>query len=410
GGVALGGAEADDDVLDRALFRVSYSKGIEGRGRYEERAEIVALSAVKTVLESVYEAKSSEDAGGGSGGGGGETKDARLRPDLIAQLSPRAFWSLVYHCSGPRAEGLPNCTAPSSVEDMLRAALPHLDWSHLERGGRKRALSEKARENLRQERETAAGSGPDDAVEDDEEAVKAIEQIEEMAMTTAADDSAGGLSERERRARAAMARFGNADDRGSSWASPPAAPKSDPADDWVLVTPAEDDVDELIECIMEGASVEGEEPYDEETAKAWAGILLGSVRNWRELANSDAQHVRSILAASSNSTTPSNGTIETWIDAAQERSVEEIMLLILDGDDAALEALVDKARSGSPRNLVDWQAYPGMLLKTISGEDESCKWQKSDVVRWIGRAKTALGACTWLEEYTTDAEPNHVTW
>jgi len=156
GGVA---ARADDDdvVLGRTLFAVSYSKGMEGRGTYEEHVEIIGLAVLRSVLESVYNTDpSSDDAdlddAKSGGGGGGENADGRLRPVLIAQLSPRAFWSLVYHCSEGSAEDrrptAATTTARPSVEDMLRSTLPQLDWSHLDRGGRMRAPSEKARENL----------------------------------------------------------------------------------------------------------------------------------------------------------------------------------------------------------------------------------------------------------------------
>ncbi|KAL7531809.1 hypothetical protein ACHAWF_003921 [Thalassiosira exigua] len=49
-----------------------------------------------------------EDAEEGSGGGGGKTKDARLRPGLIAQLPPPALWSLALQWAKSRRSAKPH--------------------------------------------------------------------------------------------------------------------------------------------------------------------------------------------------------------------------------------------------------------------------------------------------------------
>ena len=50
-----GVAAVDDCVyLGRTLYNVSYTKGMDGRGTYEERVEIIGLSVLKSVLKSVY--------------------------------------------------------------------------------------------------------------------------------------------------------------------------------------------------------------------------------------------------------------------------------------------------------------------------------------------------------------------
>jgi len=410
GGVVLGTA-ADHDPnteeadrvygeLERTLYNVAYTKGMEGRGRYEEQVEVITLAALKSVLSLVYNADSTDDPDEYYCE---QSKDERIRPVQIAQLSPRAFWSLVYHCS-EAAEKEHQNPAQLSVEDMLRLTLPHLDWSHLDRGGRKRVLSEKARENLKQERE---GTEPD-VSEKPSRGSKAIEELEESIVDTAMANGDGRVefNERERRATAAMARFENVNDKASSSSSPPASSKNEEIlDDWTFVTPIEDDIDELIECIMEGVSSDGEdstnEIYDEEDAKSWADILLPYVRNWRELANQSPEYILRTLTDKS-SFLPSSENIEKWIDAAQVHSMEEIMLEIVDADQDALELLQDKARSSSPRDLVHWKSSPGMLLDVISCTNmQSTKWGKSDAIRWISRAETALDVCTWLELYTT---------
>jgi hypothetical protein len=453
GGVA---ARADDDVLGRTLFAVSYSKGMEGRGTYEEHVEIIGLAVLRSVLESVYNTDpSSDDADfdNASSGGGGENADGRLRPVLIAQLSPRAFWSLVYHCSeGSTEDRRPTAaaTARPSVEDMLRSTLPQLDWSHLDRGGRMRALSEKARENLNQRtagasstRSTSNNSRRDD--DDAEARVRAVEDLAESALIAAMADENDGveLTERERRAKAAMARFENVNDAKTiSLQKNPV--KSPPEDGWTLLTPHEDDIDELLECIMEGSFTSGEgresssiagggNSYDEATARSWAVILLdNAVRNWREMANiSDPERILSLLPSSdeersppSRRRLPSCDVIGGWIDASRTRSLEEIMLDILDGDQDALESLRENARSCTPRDLTFWKSAPGMLLDAVMTPppprrppdggasvlpsitpDERRRWEKADAMRWIRRAGIAMGACPWLGEYTTRSVP-----
>jgi hypothetical protein len=404
-----GEASRGGEMLRKSLYTISYSKGIEGRGCYEEEVEIIGLNVLKSVLESVYNTDSSDGFDDKKVGEG--SNDGRLRPVLIAQLSPRAFWSLVYHCH--EATKIESSTTQPSVEDMLRSTLPHLDWSHLDRGGRMRVLSEKARENLNQQvAETAPTdtqtSSPNHA---EDERVKAVEQLAESVYNTAMakENEDVKLNDREMRVKAAMARFQNANAATTSSSSslqPPDQKNDTSTDNWTLITPVEDDMDELIECIMEGSCTT--EADTSIIAQTLAGVLLKTVRNWRELANSNPDYISSLFAADTISPRPSHDSIEQWIAAARVRSMDEIMLDILDGDQDALELLRGKAHSGTPRDLLFWKTAPGMLLNTIScstQEPSSTMWTKSDVRRWIARAKTAMDISTWLEMYTTQTIP-----
>ena len=411
-GVVLGTAKDHDEggddheeneILGRTLYIVSYDKGLEGRGRYEEQVEIISEDALKGLIEHVYNTPSEgdddeEDADENSAG------KEMLRPVSMAQLSPRVFWSLVYHYNKANQN---EPSANASVETMLQSTMPQLCWKHLDRGGRKRNRSEKARENWRQKKEAALLPTKS---ETDEDGVKAIEEMEESileaALPTKNDDGDNELSERERRARAAMARFGNGGDTETATKSSTSTKldetkldeDDEASDDWMLVTPTEDDIDELIECIIEGR--EESETYDDKDAKVWAAALVDNVRNWRGLANADGEVV---LSQVNNNDNLQLGTIERWIEAAQQRSMEEIMLEILDGDQDALDALQDKAHSSTPKDLSFWYTSPGLLLDTLSkGEDdESCPWSETDVKRWASRAKTALIMLSWLNLYVT---------
>ena len=394
GDTTAGEGEVDED-LGRTLYTVSYSKGMEGRGRYDEQVEIIGLAALKSVLKHVYDSSNNESGGED---GSGENKDGRLRPVLIAQLSPRAFWSLVYHCS---SEATQSPTANISVEDMLRSTLPQLDWSHLERGGRKRVLSEKAKENLRQTttEPTAEESLQNNGIGEQNAIEELGESILNAAMAGDEVDHGQELSERELMARAAMARFGS--ENGAMQSAVTSSPvREEPnVDNWMLVTPTDDDIDELVECITEGAVTS--EQYDEDTAKTWSGILLDNIQNWRVLANCNTDDIISKLTGK-DCPQPSSDIVQEWIDAAQVHTMEEIMLEILGGDQDALDLLQDKAKSCSPRDLVQWRDAPGMLADTLSSADEtSSNWKRSDVMRWISRAEIALGVCTWLEDYTS---------
>jgi hypothetical protein len=297
-----------------------------------------------------------------------------------------------------------------------------------------RALSEKAKSNLKQlavgggSAGTSTGSPADGAcqIECSEARVRAVEDLAEAALDAAmADEDAGSKStERARR----LARFDNANGAVTN----PQKRDLLPEDVWTLVTPQEDDIDELIECIMEGSSsIElGESSnangtsYDETTARFWAGILLDkdAVRNWREMANSEPKLILSLLSLDESAhlprrRPPSCDAVEKWIDASRSRALEEIMLEILDGDQDALESLQENARSCTPRDLTYWKSAPSMLLDAMmssppptdeastSSSSPERRWEKSDAIRWIKRAGIALGECTWLELYTSRSVP-----
>ena len=366
GGVVLGSANDAENALGKTMYQVSYGKGIEGRGRFTEQVEIIGLDALKSTIRVVYNSKASDDEHGNNDG------REMLRPAAIAQMSPRMFWSLVYHST--RAES-PTSSA-SSVESMLRETMPDLDWAHLDRGGRKRNLSEKAKENLRQEKKAAAKGSTDN----NEDEVKALEELEDTILNGL--DAHTDEELRQKRL-AALSRFDNQD--------------AQTQDDWKLLTPTDEDEDELKECIMD------QEDISDELAKSYSSIMMNSeqscCRNWRELANASAESLASKFHAECiklKIASPSLESIGNWIDAAQQRSLEEIMLEILDSDQDALELLVDKANSGNPWDLTQWSSYPQLLLNTF----ESTKYNIEDASRWISRAHAALDACKWLEDYS----------
>jgi len=334
GGTVLGTAKDDesistpDNCLGKTLYTIKYPRGVEGRGGlrqdkvvniYEE--ELVRVALVNLHFELLLHSNGTGDED--------EVQRARLTPVMIAQSCPDVFWSLVF---------LYNKT-DLTVDDMLLTILPHFDWDHLNRGGRNRKKSAKARENKRQAKSTTTS---DDATQNNG-------NPEAMAIKD----------------------LFNIDD------------------DWKLVTPDEDDIDELIECIIEGSG----EGYD--TAKAWATILVDSVQNWRVLANSDSEY----LLSKNDWDPPTAEIIQGWIYAARERALGEIMLEILDGDQDALDVLRE-AKADNPMDLASFGNEQTLLVQ--HAKFYHVQWELTKVIKWIVRAEMALDNCAWLQEWTYD--------
>ena len=340
GGTVLGTAKDDessstpDNCLGKTLYTIKYPRGMEGRGNRQEEVNIYEEELVRVVLVNLHLELLLHYTPNGTGDED-EVQRARLRPDRIAQSCPDVFWSLVFLYKETNL----------SVDEMLLTILPNFDWGHLNRGGRYRKMSAKAIENKRQAKSTTAS---DDATQNNG-------NPEAMAIEQSFID-----------------------------------------DDWTLVTPIEDDIDELIECIMEGS---GEGYDDDDTAKAWATILMNSVQNWRVLANSDSEDIKSILTKKDCPTTTVE-IIQGWIDAAQGRALEEIMLEILDGDQDALDVLRE-AEADNPMDLASFGHEPTLLIQHAKFYHK-VKWELSKVTKWIVWAEIALDNCEWLQEWTYD--------
>ena len=102
--------------------------------------------------------------------------------------------------------------------------------------------------NIRQQSQRATESAKSSLSQIEEEGVKAIEEMEESIMNAVMPnegDDDQELNERERRARAAITRFGSVQYANAPPASSPA--KNGMIDDWMLGTHIEDDIDELMQ-------------------------------------------------------------------------------------------------------------------------------------------------------------------
>ena len=382
------------------MYVARYSKGVEGRGEYEEDVEIIALGALRAVVAAVHADHSEE--GEEEGGEAGATGSGRemLRPVSMAQLSPRVFWSLAHHYPG------------KPTEDALRELLPDLDWTFL--NGRSRMLSEKARENLHQDKVARGEIAAEKEGEEEEGGagdggIEAIEAVEKAMEDMAEHDRSNA---RERAARAALARFdGKSPANASATEAAAATIGSDSGQNerWTLVTPSDEDEDELAECIRDGFAASESGPYEatESDIKAWTAVLMNqcSVHNWRELANipDGSSIASSIRGATPDKDRPTASDIDGWIESARGRSVEEIALEIVDSNEEAYVALRDAASAGTPKDLFAWRAMTGMLLEEVQGfegtnaEDVT----EADLKRWCTRAGIALNQADWLIWYAT---------
>jgi hypothetical protein len=334
-------------------YTVRYPKGVEGVGFYEDQVHIITPLMLKAIVQAVYDDHDEENTGASSG-------REMLKPQNMALLSPRVFWSLWYHFRE-------KC---STIEEALNLLLPDLDWAFLHR--RSRQLSEKAKDNLRRE----ITDKKETSKEDHEAGIKAIQAVEK-AMETMYDENVANV--RERAAQAALLRFGNNAERS--------------VDSWTLVTPTEVDEDELRECIA-GC----DDGLSEEAVAQRIHIFVSklSINNWRLLANSISTDVHRSLKENGLEITLES--IETWIGAAQTRSIEEIMLEILEGDQDLYAILRDELSSGTPKDLGLWAVVPQLVIEEAETE---LKVAEEDVNKFCERAKQVTANFEWLQLYST---------
>ena len=132
-----------NDVHATRRFKVTYKQTVEGKQKIEEEVMIHTeefVSKALIALNDILQEDFNEDDG---------EEDTRLRPETLAMHRPHIFWSLVFHFT----EGSYNKLEARTVHDMIRCLLAtESNVDHLNRGGRKRHMSEKAVENKNQGR------------------------------------------------------------------------------------------------------------------------------------------------------------------------------------------------------------------------------------------------------------------
>jgi hypothetical protein len=377
-----------------AQLSVVYPKGVQGRGQYTDVVDFLAREVLVAAIHAIHPAEA-------------------LRAANLALLSPRVYWSLLYHfvqkTPSPAQSSFNNV-----VHDALQWSNPQLDWSYLRR--RPVQLSAKARENLRQQGEAKAASTPDDW----EAAARAIGDVEQ-----AMHDMPTFLSSRS-----------DPQHSGTLVAGTVGTPTST----WSVVTPSEEDRDEIKECLL-SFPAEPQQSFGSSSNPVYhldvvVALLCDSLQlhNWRELANvqDGATLSEQILAAleskSSDRPEHDNGAadrprtfgepntstvsisadaVSAWIEYAQQQSLEEIIVEICDGQAESVDLLHQAAKSGTPRDLAAWQSIAQLLHQCLvdyvasSGTTEYTVPNVAILQVWCDRAQQALEQLDWLGDFVT---------
>ena len=348
-------SKTEQTMNSMGTVTVKYPKSVEGRGFYEEQVHIITPIMLKAVVKAVYDDHNEDDPEGESASG-----REMLKPQNMALLSPRVFWSLWYHYQD-------KC---SNIEEALALLLPDLNWSFLHQ--RSRRLTEKAKENLRQTQ--AKTEDNESSTHNANVGIAAIQEVE-RAMENMHDDIV--MSARERAANAALNRFGGGDNS---------------IDSWELRTPSDEDIDEIKECLADS----NEKFTDDDMLKV-ADIMIKelSIRNWRELANANVAYVRNRLA--SHNIAMSDEVLEAAISSAQLKSLDEIMLEIIDSNQDLYEVL-HAMNSATPHDLSLWSDASFLIIEEAPSK---VNVSESDLKKYCTRALKALKSLEWLELYKT---------
>jgi hypothetical protein len=382
----------DIPISKQPQLRVIFPKGVLGRGTMEDVVDCIDITVLRAVVPDIYQ-HSTEG----------------LRPNNLALLSPRVYWSILYqytqHVLKPTSSSFshsPSTSPPPldsafSWETVLTWVAPSLDWKFLRR--RKLQLSEKARENLRQKQEQETNQP------DWEAAAAAIDSVEQAMETMEMANNATNMMKSTQPSRL----------------------------DWQVPTPSDDvDLEELQACIASYTTDEGNEITKDHRYRV-SDIVRTlcedfHIHNWRQLAIVDMtpEELCQRMIEKLMSSQPTNDAIaddkdpyisitaravEAWIDHAQGESVEEIMVEICGGNPRAVEYLRDAAKSGTPKELASWSGIESTLRQQIelnldrleypfvNGQDEIPTVETFQT--WCLRAQNAVEQFEWLTWYAT---------
>jgi hypothetical protein len=376
-------------------LQVTFPKGVLGRGTMHDVVDCIDTTVLRAVVPDIYQ-HSTEG----------------LRPNNLALLSPRVYWSILYQYThqvllpslsssstssqSPLTTSLP-LDGAFSWETVLTWSAPDLDWKFLRR--RKLQLSEKARENLRQQQEEHANHP------DWEAAAAAMDSVE-RAMETMEMTNNTSMTIRTQPSRL----------------------------DWQVPSPSDEvDLEELQACVTSFTNVEENDTTRDHCYRVSDIVRIlceeFHIHNWRQLAivNMSPEELcqqmmvtlMSLPQPSTDATDLDNDpyisvtarAVEAWIDYAQGESVEEIMVEICDCNPRAVEFLRDAAKSGTPKELASWSGIETTLRQQIemnlnqleypfvNGRDEIPSVETLQT--WCLRAENAVEQFEWLTWYAT---------
>ena len=406
-------------------LKVVYQKGVQGRGVYTDVVDFIEYDVLVAAIGEIYPSQA-------------------LRSFHLALLSPRVFWSLVYHYNNYNQQNHttgttttttstnnPHSSSGDVIQDALKWSCPDLDWTYLRR--RPEQLSEKALENLRQEHERS-NQNPTMDWEAAAAAILSVEQsMDDMMVQTRNDADLSLLS--------------------SSNPSTSAPITTDNHHDWQWRRDTNSDLSELIECInsYEADSITGSIDTTENDVIfypmnhiVYALTQKLKLSNYYDLANVpdrppelydrlkkvlsdvDQRPVPHILPVNENNETVevTAAAIEQWIESAQEMAVYFSMTLICNDDTTMVDILTETLRCSTPRDLIFWESVPGLCVEQIRNRwrdvavaeklspTQMHEWERtieehvteSNILKFCRRAHITLEQVTWMNDYVTAIE------
>ena len=391
-----------------AQLQVAYKKGVQGRGVYTDVVDFIDYDVLVATISEIHPAEA-------------------LRSFHLALLSPRVFWSLLYHYKNHiTTTGLPVQNIGDVVQASLRWCCPNLDWTYLRR--RPEQLSEKAKENLRQKHER---SNPASNNMDWEAAAAAILSVEQamdgMVVVTNGEEEAANPNT-----------VVGGDDENNN--------------DWALFNVTSFEMSDLIECITSYEADSTDDTVEHEAVAVlyplnhvvYALTQKLNIRTIYELANlsNGAREVNDSLTKvlpevdkiivprvipedeNNDIVQISLAAIEQWIESAQETTAHLSVISICDNNAEIVEVLTKTLRCSTPRDLLFWESVPSLCVEQVQNRwrdvavsedmshDQMNEWERiveeyiteSNILKWCRRAHVALEQVAWLNNYVAPIE------
>jgi hypothetical protein len=407
-------SDVETEPLQSQQLQVIYKKGVQGRGTYTDVVDYIHYDVLVATIAQIHPSEA-------------------LRSFHLALLSPRVFWSLLYHYNKNHitAEtGSMNQNTGDVVQASLQWCCPNLDWAYLRR--RPEQLSEKAKENLRQKHEQSNPTTSTRSIAW-EAAAAAIMSVEEAmdGMMTMTDNT----TEAER---SNQTNFDNDDVNN---------------DGWQLFSETVLEMNDLIDCINSYEPDPTNDTTDYNVAiyplnhVVYALTQTLKIQNFVELANipqcpqelydsliralsnidkNDIPHRIADSDVNMDVTVPvTSAAIEQWVESAQQTTAHYSLISICDNSTDIVEILTDTLRCATPRDLLFWEPVPALCVDQIQNRwrdvaaasedmthDQINEWEKiieesmneSNIRKWCRRAHIALGQVVWLNDYVTPIE------
>ena len=153
---------------------------------------------------------------------------------------------------------------------------------------------------------------------------------------------------------------------------------------------------------------------------AWVRLLrsprLGlGVTRCRELAAQDAEALAARFQEHHASgappllpSVPGLEEVEGWVAACRADELDEMMLAVVGGDEAVLEAL-ELVHVATPKDVALWASVPQALLDTLRRDLPPGRWAAVEgrvsaeaIAEWAARAQGMVDAVPWVELWASE--------